>query len=304
MEGKPPRGPLPIAEALRLTEQITDALAAAHARVSNLVIEVGYVGKMSRHMQVGRDINSAAYAPGATPANQEQRRRLAPGVFQAIYLQESIGSADYNSLQTAVRYQFHRGLTLLSSYTWSHSIDACSQSAAGGNCFMDPNNQNRDRGSSAFDQRHIFANSFVYDIPGRFHGSSAPVLNHALAGWTVTGIVTARSGLPFNVLTGFDASFTAVGSERPDVIGNPIPSGNRSRGQQIAAYLNRSAFADNQPGLYGNLGRNVFVAPGFFNSDLGLYKSFNVTESKRIEFRSEFFNAFNQTHLNGRSNWR
>jgi len=278
---------------------ITLAANIQHQIVSNLVVEVGYVGKLSRHMQVGRDINSAVYAPGATPANQEQRRRLAPGVFQAIYLQESIGSADYNSLQTAIRYRFHRGLTLLSSYTWSHSIDACSQSAAGGNCFMDPNNQNRDRGSSAFDQRHIFANSFVYEIPGRFHGSSAPVLNQALAGWTLTGIVTARSGLPFNVLTGFDASFTAVGSDRPDVVGNTGVSGDRTRGQQVAAYLNRSAFANNQPGRYGNLGRNVFVSPGAFNSDLGLYKYFKFTERKQVEFRAEFFNAFNQTHLNG-----
>jgi hypothetical protein len=255
------------------------------------------VGKLSRHLQVGRDINSAVYTPGATPANQEQRRPLAPGVFQAIYLQESIGSADYNSLQTTVRYRFARGLTLLSSYTWAHSIDTCSQSAAGGNCFMDPYNQNRDRGSSAFDQRHIFASSFVYDIPGRFRGSSSKVLNQVLAGWAVTGIVTARSGLPFNVLTGFDASFTAVGSDRPDLVGNPYFSGN-TRGQQVAAYLNRSAFVNNQPGHYGNLGRNVFAAPGAFNSDLGLYKNFNFTERFRLQFRTEFFNAFNQTHLN------
>jgi hypothetical protein len=164
---------------------------------------------------------------------------------------------------------------------------------------MDPNNQNRDRGSSVFDQRHTFAKSFVYDIPGRFNGAGERFLNQALAGWTLTGIVTARSGLPFNVLTGFDASFTAVGSDRPDVVGAPTFSGDRSRGQQVAAYLNRSAFANNQPGLYGNLGRDVFVSPGAFNSDLGLYKSLHITESKRIEFRSEFFNAFNQTHLNG-----
>src|SRR5205823_4241435 len=86
--------------------------------VPNLVVEAGFVGKLSRHLQVGRDINSAIYVPGTTASNQEQRRRLAPGVFQSIYRQESIGTADYNALQTVVRYRFHRGLTLLSSYTW------------------------------------------------------------------------------------------------------------------------------------------------------------------------------------------
>src|SRR5205823_14563241 len=147
-------------------------------------------------------------------------------------------------LQAVVRYRCHRGLTILSSYTWSHSIDTCSQSAAGGNCFMDPNNQNRDRGSSAFDQRHIFATSFVYEIPGRFHNSTAWLLNNVLVGWSLTGIVSARSGLPYNVLTGFDASLTAVGSDRPNSTGDPYPSGSRTRGQQILAYLNRSAFAN------------------------------------------------------------
>lgn len=268
--------------------------------VPNLMVEAGYVGKLSRHLQVGHDINSANYIPGAsTYANQEQRRKLAPGVFQSIWQQQAIGTADYNSLQAVVRYRFHSGLTLLTSYTWAHSIDTCSQSAAGGNCFMDPANQNRDRGSSAFDQRQVFASSFVYDVPGRFTGTNSRLLNGALTGWTLSGIVSARSGLPFNVVTGFDASFTAVGSDRPDLVGNPYFSGSRTRGQQIAAYLNRSAFANNQPGQYGNLGRNVFSTPGTFNSDLGLFKYFNFTETKRLQFRAEFFNSFNQTRLGG-----
>jgi hypothetical protein len=66
----------------------------------------------------------------------------------------------------------------------------------------------------------------------------------------------------------------------------------------VLADLNRSAFANNLPGQYGNLGRNVFTSPGALNSDLGLYKHFNITEHKRLVFRAEFFNAFNQTHLN------
>ena len=82
------------------------------------------------------------------------------------------------------------------------------------------------------------------------------------------------------------------------MIGNPDPAASQTRGQQILAYLNKSAFANNLPGQYGNLGRDVFTSPGNFNSDLGLYKYFNITERKRLEFRAEFFNAFNQTHLN------
>ena len=102
--------------------------------------------------------------------------------------------------------------------------------------------------------------------------------------------------MPFTVYTGIDASLTAAGADRPDLVGNPFFSGNRSRAQQIAAYINPAAFQINN-GHFGSLGRNTFTNPGLFNSDLGLFKNIPITERVKLQFRAEFFNAFNQTHL-------
>jgi hypothetical protein len=265
--------------------------------MSNLMIDVGYFGKLARHLQVGQDINSAQYLPGIVPtvANEPQRRPINSDAFQSIWMQQSLGTASYNALQASVRYQYHNGLTLLSSYTWSHSIDICSQYAAGGSCFQNPNNIAADRASSDFDQRHVYSFSAIYNIPDPFAGHGP--MSRILGGWEVSGIVTARSGLPFNVATGYDASLTAAGGDRPDLVGNPYFSGSRSRAEEIAAYINPKAFAANT-GHFGDLGRNAFTAPGYFNSDLGLFKNIPLGESRSLQFRSEFFNAFNQTHLN------
>ena len=79
-------------------------------------------------------------------------------------------------------------------------------------------------------------------------------------------------------------------------MGNASFSGGRSRAETISEYLNPAAFAINT-GHFGNLGRNTFTNPGLFNSDLGLFKNWAISERFKLQFRAEFFNAFNQTHL-------
>jgi outer membrane receptor protein involved in Fe transport len=264
---------------------------------SSLMVQAGYVGRISRNLHVGRNINTAVYIPGqSTAANQEQRRRFGPGVFQSIWRQESVGTGNYNALQTVVRYRATR-LSLLSSYTWAHHIDLCSQYFAGGSCFQDPENIERDRGNSSFDQRHVYSLSLLYDLPNPVSRLNSRILDGILGGWQVTGILSARSGLPFNAITGFDASLTAAGADRPNVIGDPNLPSDRSRGEQIDEWFNTDAFVVNGPGEYGNHGRNSLRGPGFFNTDLGLFKNFSLFDQHELEFRLEVFNLFNKPHF-------
>ena len=44
-------------------------------------------------------------------------------------------------------------------------------------------------------------------------------------------------------------------------------------------------------------GRNIFEAPGYWNLDLGIQKLFRLTESMRLEFRTEMFNALNHPNF-------
>jgi hypothetical protein len=50
-------------------------------------------------------------------------------------------------------------------------------------------------------------------------------------------------------------------------------------------------------GTWGNLGRGTFRGPGLANVDLSLVKNIAVTERTSLQFRTEFFNAFNHTNL-------
>jgi len=263
----------------------------------NLTAEVGYVGKLSRHLATTSDINTAQMnIPGLVPsvANEPQRRMLDGVNFQKIDYEQSNMSASYNALQATLRYRA-KSLTLLTAYTWAHSIDLYSTIGVQCACFQNPLNPTADRGSSDFDQRHVLAVSTVYALPDPFVGKSR-ALSGVFGGWELSGIVSAQTGVPFTVYTGIDASLTAAGADRPDLVGNPLFSGNRSRAQQIAAYINPAAFQINN-GHFGSLGRNTFTNPGLFNTDLGLFKNISIIEEVKLQFRAEFFNAFNHTHL-------
>ena len=265
----------------------------------NLMVEVGYVGKLSRHLATTSDLNTAQKViPGLVPsvANEPQRRLLDGVNFQKIDYEQSNMNASYNALQATIRYRAANSLTLLTAYTWSHSIDEYSTIGVQCACFQNPLNPRADRGSSDFDQRQVLAVSAVYDFPDFGKSLNSRAASRILGGWELSGILSAQTGEPFTVYTGIDASLTAAGADRPDLVGNPSFSGNRSRAQEIAAYINPAAFQIND-GHFGSLGRNTFTNPGLFNTDIGLFKNIPITERMRLQFRTEFFNAFNQTHL-------
>ncbi|HXJ41976.1 MAG TPA: hypothetical protein VNH18_22050 [Bryobacteraceae bacterium] len=128
---------------------------------------------------------------------------------------------------------------------------------------------------------------------------SAPrLLRGALGGWKTTGIWSWRSGVPINVTSGQDRSFSGVGLDRADLTGSPyLPSG-RSRGDQISAWFNTAAFTLNAPGTFGNSPRNLLRGPGFVNLDWSISKHFTLREGLSVEVRGDFFNTFNNPHLN------
>jgi hypothetical protein len=268
----------------------------------NLMVELGYVANLGRHLSMTRDINTAqADVPGLVPsvANEAERRLLDGANFESIDYEESGANSSYNAFQALVRYRAAHGLTLLTAYTWSHSIDTLSTIGVQCTCFQNPEDGNADRASSDFDQRHVLSVSAVYDVPDPFKGQrdrGQHVLSNVFGGWELSAIVSAQTGVPFTVETGTDASYTGADADRPDLVGNPFLGGGRSRADQIAEYINPAAFAINN-GHFGDLGRNTFTNPGLFNSDLGLFKNMAITERFKLQFRTEFFNAFNQTHL-------
>ncbi len=98
--------------------------------------------------------------------------------------------------------------------------------------------------------------------------------------------------------SGQDRSLSGIGLDRADLIGDPFLSGNRSRDQVINQYFNTKAVVLNAPGTFGDVPRNLVRGPAFFNADGSLQKTFAASERFRFDLRGDFFNLFNNVHLN------
>jgi hypothetical protein len=209
---------------------------------------------------------------------------------------QSSSNSSYNSLQASVTKRYSNGLTFLASYTWSHSLDDYSGDPTGtSDVTVVPGNQApgflNNYASSDFDRRHRFVFSGIYDLPNFYKGASG-FARQAVNGWELASIVTLQSGTPFSVLTN-DTAF--VQARADDVPGcNPAESGSvRSRLQE---YFNTACFAPapaTAAGGFGNTARNILGGPNQENVDISIIKYFPITERMKLEFRSEFFNAFN-----------
>jgi hypothetical protein len=221
----------------------------------------------------------------------------APGF--GSFLMESNSNSNYNSLQATLNKRFSHGLQMLVSYTWSHSFDDYSGSDVSDIGVVPGNmvNEQSNYASSDFDRRHRFVASYLYNLPDAYHGNSA-FGKKALNSWSVSGIVTLQSGVPFSIFGRADV-FVATRADLATgrTLASAIKSGNVA--DRWDAYFDPTAFT--QPPLFtpdwGQLGRNIIRGPKQTNTDFSIMKSIPVTESQRVEFRAEFFNLFNNVNF-------
>ncbi|MSV29225.1 MAG: hypothetical protein EXQ52_10880 [Bryobacterales bacterium] len=255
------------------------------------VARAGYVGNKGTYVfaaaENGRELNPAIYTPGqSTTSNTQARRRYQS--FSNIGLYESGNNTNYHSLALNLERRFSKGLTVLANYTWSKKIDDYN--------WVNPNNRRFDYGLSREDVPHNFKFSNVWQIPMmRMPKTLSAVAN----GWELNSIVTWQSGFPFSVTAGRDNSLTGVNRDRADFLGGqPNLGQGRAHGDLIARFFDTSLFAQNGAGTFGNSGKNILRGPRFFNTDFGLVKNTRVTERATVQFRAEFFNAFNNVNFN------
>lgn len=256
-------------------------------------IDISYIGNVGRKLPEWYQYNPAVYGPGATLANQEQRRRFSPGQVASMIRIENGGNSSYNALALSLKKRFARSYLLSVNYTLAKSLDL--QSVPTASAVQNPYNLRADWGLSDFQRKHVFTASWVWEIPGV--RAAGFVGKHILGGWQLSGILTATSGLPFTPVSGRDNSLTAIGNDRPNVLGNPVLPTDRSRNQVVAKYFDTSRFAANQPGQFGNTGRNSLIGPGLVNLDAGLFKNIPIRERMHLEFRTEFFNTLNHANF-------
>ena len=119
---------------------------------------------------------------------------------------------------------------------------------------------------------------------------------HILGGWEASGILHVQSGFPFTVRSGADGSKNGQLQDTADLVGDPsLTSG--SRGEKIQRWFNADAFTFSTEGTVGNVGINTMRGPGQWTFDMGFFKNIRLGERLEIQFRSEFFNLFNNANL-------
>lgn len=285
-----------------------------------IALEIGYVGTRGVKLIGARDINQAVFFPGASGDDIFDRRPtqlsgldFGVGGADIVQEQETIGSSIYNSLQLKVSKRFNSGLSFLSAYTYSSSIDNLSDifgfkgSAA---IPQDSNNLAAERGFSPFDIRQRFTLSYTYELPfgkgKKFFTNAGNLADKLLSNWQMNGIVTLQSGQPFTIFLGIDQALTGniFGEQRPNNIpgvfvqtddGRVVLSQNfvNSDGSpNISALQQAGVFPG--AGQFGSLGRNTFKGPKYKNFDFSLTKRTNFSDNTALEFRAEFFNLFNR----------
>jgi hypothetical protein len=252
-------------------------------------LDVGYLGSHMYHLDRSY-YNNQPLLPG--PGSIQPRRPNQ--LFGQLRTVQNDEISNYNGLSITLRQRMTHGVTLLGSYTWSHTLDVSSDSNNSG-APMNPYNWRLDYGNSNWDIRHRFETSFVYDIP--FFQISNPVLNTVFAHWQANGIWTIQTGIPFNVSVASDTANTnSNGAYRPNLIGTP--SDNCGDGH-LSNCISTSAFALIPTGVYqyGSAGRNLLHGPPLFAMNLSFFKNFPIEERLRLQFRAELFNAFNEVNF-------
>jgi len=316
----------------------------------DLLLETAYVGAGGRRLLRQVAINQAQLASpqnpitnavtGAvitvnTPGNAILRAPLQGVSINGFSMNESTASSSYDSLQMSLTERLPNGLQFLAAYTFAKSTDNASGSGGGpgiagvvntgavndsGLILGNQKDSRANRGLSDFDRHHRFVWSYLWDLPKPAFASRSRFYRLVVWNWETSGILTAMSGLPIDVVdTGAgDLYGLAKGTNplaRPSLVagmscqdslhsapdgyffnpgvfarplvaaGQPIPS---SGGAATAS----TAGTD-----IGNVGRNCLRGPRQVNLDFSIAKLFPLAESRSFEFRAEFFNLFNHPNF-------
>jgi len=228
----------------------------------------------------------------------------APVPFNSVDAQLSDASSWYNALTFNVQKRFSKGFELLSSYTYSHSIDDGTDLQS----TLEPQDSRfafLERANSVNDQRHRWVTSAVFTTGVAKSGTSA--WQHFLAGFTFAPLIEVSSGRPFNVITGEDTRLDLGASEaRPSVVTSGGTTSPFIRGAQFGVAdvcLTNSGTPFTVPfftppaGCTGNLGRNAFTGPGFFQIDMRLSKRIPLGERLSLDLIADGFNMLNRTNI-------
>ncbi len=268
------------------------SLTLQHELASKTVASIGYAGSRGRNWIRRGEENVAQwvtlpdgrkYFPAGAP-------RLSPHWTQILKVKTDQDGSTYDGLLFELRRRFSESFSLQGTYSFSKAIDTAPFVSREN--VMDFYDKTRDMGLSDNDVRNNLSVAGIWLIPGPTTGASGVLLG----GWQLSGILQASSGHPISASVGYNISRDQMQQiiERPNLVpgksSNPVLGGPDQ-------YFDPTSFELQEPGFYGNLGRNTLIGPGFVSVDFSLTKNFAMGGQKSLQFRAELFNVLNRANF-------
>jgi hypothetical protein len=299
-------------------------LAVQHQFLGNTTFQIGYVGQRAVHLMVPFSYTQRELLPNsecATPPCTAPSPFFAanPTFYNTIATQtggtQSNGTMMYNSLQAILQKEMSKGLQFQVSYTYSKCMsnstgyygawnNALSASAYWQNIY-DPK---AEWAPCYYDATHIISAYAVYELPvgrGRQFGSNMnKVANAVVGGWSVSPIVSFHTGFPEPVYGAADNSGTFSRGSRADCNGLPTITGETPISTPGVGgfqwFTNNGNFTNPAVGQFGNCAPQLagVRGPHYTDIDASLHKDFQLTERFKLQFRTDFINAFNHVQPN------
>jgi len=222
-------------------------------------------------------------------------------VLAPTFAEDTIGNSNYNSLQAMGEKRFSHGLQFQFAYTWSKSIDNASSFEE----ILNPFNYRLSRSLSLFDARHRVVFSYYWELPIPKHqGFMGKLVN----GWATSGIITYQTGFPIRLGISSSSSLTTNDQEFLDGSGFAFETAGEPnivapfkrldpRKSPNHLFFDPTIFPTQNFGTIGNAPRAICCGPTISQTDMAIMKSTSITERMRMEFRAEFFNAWNHTEF-------
>jgi hypothetical protein len=272
------------------------SLGVQRELTSTMSLDVTYFGSAGVHLRRLMSYNNPE------PSQQANSNLARPfPQFGSIQVMSAPGHSSYHALYLKVQRRFSQGLSLLSSFSYSKSIDDGSGVRTSDGDSLTPSNNYDlalERGLSAFDFRRRWTTSWLWDLPvgknRRWLNQGGP-LDWIAGGWQIGGIVTLQDGFPFTVLCGGGTIQNGGGACYPDPTGEEwqLPADERTR----TRWFNTDAFVDRNPAggpfRYGTVARNSLIGPGIVSVDASANKRFALKGTTYAELRIEVFNVPN-----------
>ena len=267
-----------------------------HQLGGNTVVDVSYVGSLSRHLLWKRNVNPVpvgARFVDQHPENIDPTTKVALPVnflrryegYGDVLQYEFASTSNYNSLQASFSRRMRRGFQVAASYTFGKALGSADGDAATVTPFFEQ--RKYDYGVLTYDRRHVFSSRYTWQLPKFGKRMNSRAVSVLADGWEISGITRFQSG------GSFTPGYALVTST--DITGTPSQNANVNVIDPSAPPLSR--FGPPQKGTFGNAGTGVLTLPGINNFDLSLYRRIPIRERLSAQLRFESYNTFNHTQF-------